>query len=63
MEYNEWHYEVLNKFKQFNINDISNLKINNPNMYLIILVDEWMHYCEDRHYIYDFEKWRKKYNL
>lgn len=63
MEYNEWHFEVLNKFKEFDVNDILNFKANHPLLYSLMLVYEWEQYCEDRHYSYSFEKWREKYNL
>lgn len=64
MEYNKWHYEVLNRFKEFNVNDILNFKVNHPHWYSLILICEWGYYCEDRHCSYDdFGKWREKYNL
>lgn len=63
MEYNEWHYEVLNRFKEFDVNDILNFKLNHLGLYTLMLVYEWEHYCGDRHCSYDFGEWRKKYNL
>lgn len=63
MEYNEWHYEVLNRFKKYNVNDILNFKANHPGLYTLMLIYEWEYYCGDKHYFYDFGEWRKKYNL
>lgn len=63
MEYNEWHFEVLNKFKEFDVNDILNFKANHPLLYSLMLVYEWEQYCEDRRYSYSFEEWREKYNF